>query len=68
MARAMGGGPSRKKSKDNERGARLTGGRSYAARPEGSGLQDDQRERKGKCLIGQQPSEPGGALDERGAH
>ena len=22
----------------------------------------------GKCLVGQQPSEPGGALDERGAH
>ena len=22
----------------------------------------------GKCLLGQQPSEPGGALDERGAH
>lgn len=22
----------------------------------------------GKCLVGQEPSEPGGALDERGAH
>lgn len=28
MARAMGGGPSRENSKDNERSARLAGGRS----------------------------------------
>ncbi len=45
MARARGG-PSRKNSKDNERGARQAG----------------------KCLVGQEPCEPGGALDERGAH
>lgn len=51
MARAMGGGPSRENCKDNERSARLAGGRS-----------------SGQVLGSQQPSEPGGALDEWGAH
>lgn len=50
MARAMGGDPNRENSKDNERGARFSGGAA------------------GKYLVGQQPSEPGGALDERRAH
>lgn len=53
MARAIGGGPSRENSKDNERSA------PPAKRAAGAA---------GKCLVGQQPSEPGGALDERGAH
>lgn len=49
--------------------------RAMGGGPSGENSKDNERSARqaggraaGKCLVGQQPSEPGGALDERGAH
>ena len=42
--------------------------RAMGGDPTRENSKDNERGAAGKYLVGQQPSEPGGALDERRAH